>query len=69
MEHAQAYTLAEVIDLGCEARHVAEGTTVHIWTGTFAVRTDLATGVGVRVTNLKTLPDWPWYRSGDSREP
>lgn len=57
----RAYTLAEVVGLGFEARHVAEDGVVYSWSGGFAVRTDPVSGVSVLITNRMNLPEWPWY--------
>ena len=61
-EDVRAYTLAEVVGLGFEARHEAEDGVVYSWSGGFAVRTDPASGVSVLIRDLTKLPQWPWYR-------
>jgi hypothetical protein len=61
VEHTPAYTLAEVIDLDLEARHVAEGGVVYTWKNGRVVRGDCTTGVSVLITKPENVPDWPWY--------
>ena len=65
----QAYTLAEVMSLGIEARHTTEDGVIYLWSGGFAVRTDPQSGVSVLITNCKHLPEEPWHRLDEAGGP
>jgi hypothetical protein len=59
---ARAYKLAELAQLGGEARLVADDGLVYSWSEGLVVCIDPRTGISVLITNAKKVPDWPWVR-------
>jgi hypothetical protein len=57
---ARAYTLEEVLVLGCEACHTAADGVCWLFYGCCAVRSDPLSGERLVITDPRLLPDGPW---------